>query len=766
IQLFRTATADNFYTIGKRVDIASSGLAADINMFITNTLPGTSGNEIAFTMRVTDAGSETTSFSSRVQLSTDGGLTWFYDTASDSDLPSGWRFNGAGRYIMWDIAPDAGPVTYDNFSVVPVPVSAVLISPSSGKMNIGANVPLVIIPSNTAPGSVTVTYFGREAPKPYPGQDFVIPVLPDTQNYAREASSIGNATMQMWYAQTEWIITNRVRQNIPFVATLGDCVQNGDILNGGPNSTEWRNATNAYYRLENPARTLLGDGLPYLVTVGNHDQEPNGDPDGSTDLYNQYFGSSHFADKPYYGGHFSTNNDTWFALFSVSGLDFIVLSFEYGRYGSTVLGWADSVLATNQNRRIIVLTHFAGDDTPDDTTVSPFSAQGQAIYDELKTNPNFFLMLGGHVFNEGGEGRRSDTYNGHTVRTLISDYQGRTNGGNGLMRLMNFSPSNNLVSVKTYSPYTGQYETDANSQFSFGYNMQPNGNGAPGTPWVALATNANVTAGTQNSFVWSALQSNKTYEWYVKITDAAGNTFYSPSRLFTTTTNIAPVATNQTATVIGDQPSVLTFLASDANGDALTFRTNSRPIRGLTYNFDPVSGKITYAPARGYRGLDRITFVANDTLADSAVANLDVTVVAPPDTNGNGLPDAWETRYGIVDPNADDDGDGQSNIAEYFANTDPTNSSSSVKVTSAVAQANGDVALTWSSIGGTRYRIQYCTSTTDGGLTGSFIDIIRPIDSEMDSAPYGMPSTQTFIDPGALLGSNTQARYYRIKVVQ
>ena len=41
---------------------------------------------------------------------------------------------------------------------------------------------------------------------------------------------------------------------------------------------------------------------------------------------------------------------------------------------------------------------------------------------------------------------------------------------------MDFSPSNSLISVTSYSPWTGNYETDADSQFSFTYNMQPNTN--------------------------------------------------------------------------------------------------------------------------------------------------------------------------------------------------------------------------------------------------------------------------------------------------
>jgi len=113
------------------------------------------------------------------------------------------------------------------------------------------------------------------------------------------------------------------------------------------------------------------------------------DPDGTTTHYNKYFGISHFQHKPYYGGHYGDDNDNHFDLFSVSGLDFIVFYFEYGRYGSGVLNWANDVLATNETRRVIVVTHYAGSDT----TPSNLSAQGQALYDGLKANTNFSSCL-------------------------------------------------------------------------------------------------------------------------------------------------------------------------------------------------------------------------------------------------------------------------------------------------------------------------------------------------------------------------------------
>lgn len=536
IQLYSTNDTDDFYPVGKRIARGSSGLADPINTFITQTEPGTHGSEIDFVMRVTDAGAEADTFNSRVQLSIDGGATWFYDTSDDPDLPDGWRMDGPGRHIMWDVAPNAGPVTYDDFSLVVLPpISVELVSPKENSGKVGVAPELEVAVDNDAPDDLTVTFFGREAPTPQPGPDFAIAVLPDTQNYARENSSRGNAKKEMWFAQTDWIVANRVSQNIAYVAHLGDCVQNGDIKGGRPNHREWNIATNAMYRLENRSRTQLRHGIPYGIAVGNHDQEPARDPRGTTDLYNEHFGSAHFSGRPYYGGHFGSNNDNHYDLFSAGGLDFIVFYFEFGRHGSVVLNWAKEVMDSHPNRRAIVVTHHAGSPR----TPSRFSAQGAAIYEALKTKPNFFLMLAGH---RNGEGSRQDVYNGNTVRTFISNYQFRMNGGNGWMRMIYFSPENNTVTIKTYSPWLDKYETDGNSQIIFSYDIGPStGRESPDSDYVPLGTNDGVSPGSSTSLAWPKLQENKTYDWYVTVTDEDGNRITSPKWRFSTT-NTPPVA--------------------------------------------------------------------------------------------------------------------------------------------------------------------------------------------------------------------------------
>jgi len=139
-----------------------------------------------------------------------------------------------------------------------------------------------------------------------------------------------------------------------------------------------------------------------------------------------------------------------------------------------------------------VVTHNAGNPV----TPCDFSLQGAALYEGLKTNENFFLMLGGHV---NGEGSRQDIFNGRTIHTFISDYQFRTNGGDGWMRLMYFSPSNNTVSIKTYSPWLDKFETDFDSEMSFHYDMQSPPRGArSGNTQAALRSETRVAPSRQN----------------------------------------------------------------------------------------------------------------------------------------------------------------------------------------------------------------------------------------------------------------------------
>jgi hypothetical protein len=154
-------------------------------------------------------------------------------------------------------------------------------------------------------------------------------------------------------------------------------------------------------------------------------------------------------------------------------MDFIVVYLEYDPIANLdVLAWADDLLKTYGNRRAIVVSHYlieVGEG-------ASFGPQGAAIYNALRDNPNLFLMLSGHIH---GEGKRVDVEPpNHTVHTLLADYQERSNGGDGWLRILEFSPLDDLIRIKTYSPTLDLYETDSDSQFELSYDMSL---GDPGT---------------------------------------------------------------------------------------------------------------------------------------------------------------------------------------------------------------------------------------------------------------------------------------------
>ncbi|GEM_PF-1324965 len=271
---------------------------------------------------------------------------------------------------------------------------------------------------------------------------FTIIALPDTQFYSEKYPSI-------FLSQTQWIVDKKDDLNIVYVAHEGDIVQTAS------DSTQWANANAALSLFEDPLTTGLADGIPYSVVPGNHDEGP---------LYNTTFGVSRFAGRGYYGGEYPTgDNQNNYTLFSGGGMDFIAISLDYLSPAEGVLDWADNLLSTYSNRRAIVTSHYVLNYD------GSYGEWGQQIYDALKDHPNLFLLLCGHVGSE--EVRRIDLNGSIISHTLMADYQGRAMGGNGWLRVMEFSPADNAIHIKTYSPYLDQWEVDANSDFLLPYDM-------------------------------------------------------------------------------------------------------------------------------------------------------------------------------------------------------------------------------------------------------------------------------------------------------
>ncbi|MDZ4661498.1 MAG: Ig-like domain-containing protein [Pseudomonadota bacterium] len=135
--------------------------------------------------------------------------------------------------------------------------------------------------------------------------------------------------------------------------------------------------------------------------------------------------------------------------------------------------------------------------------------------------------------------------------------------------------------------------------------------------------------------------------------------------------NDAPVAQNVTVAVNEDTSTNIQLLATDSDGDAITYRLVTQPTRGFISNFNVSVGTLTYRPNANSNGADSFQFAARDASLTSLprIITINVTPVNDPPVS---LPvTAQSTQAGVdITPNATDI---DSVILNFSVVTQPTN---------------------------------------------------------------------------------------------
>lgn len=456
--------------------------------------------------------------------------------------------------------------------------------------------------------SLRVKFYGRIKPA-----DFTLVVLPDTQTYSADPTFDTYSTI--FNGQTGWIVNNLISRNIVFTAHLGD------VVNSSYRPKEWT-------RAETAMNLLDAASIPYILAVGNNDQNPANSP-GSTSEFNNSFGTSRFAGKAYYGGHYGSTNDNSYAFFSAGGMDFTVISLEYDPSPDPlVLAWADQLLTSYSSRRAIIVTHDLL------TYTNTLSTQGQAIFDALKSHSNLFLMLGGHLDTTSRITLHGTA--GNPVYAIRSDYQTLLGGKSGYLRIMTFSPTQNRIRVETYSPNQDLFITNSDNQFTLDYTMDT---------FTQIGGDQTVASGNGTASVeWSGLVPGNVYEWYAIADDGMDNG-RSSTRSFTSTAptpipvNTPPVIVEGASVSVSmsrngsPTPFQLTLHAADPDpGDHLSWSIATPALHGTAQaGGTGNSQSIAYTPQSNFSGFDQFTVQVSDgKAADTITIMVSIQTNAPP----------------------------------------------------------------------------------------------------------------------------------------
>jgi hypothetical protein len=181
--------------------------------------------------------------------------------------------------------------------------------------------------------------------------------------------------------------------------------------------------------------------------------------------------------------------------------------------------------------------------------------------------------------------------------------------------------------------------------------------------------------------------------------------------------------------------------AYGANIGWINFESNGAPKIDLT------TGKLS-----GYAYSANVGWIS----LSNSLAHVQTDTIAPGLMDTNGLPFAWEYQHfgqPGVDPSADPDGDGMSNLQEYLADTDPLNAGDNLRITSSAFSLGGtNVDLTWTSHPTRSYFIQKTVS-------------LNPPTTWVDSGLAGILGSGASTSEG-FGDTNAPMRFYRIQAVR
>ena len=316
---------------------------------------------------------------------------------------------------------------------------------------------------------------------------FSMIVVSDPQSYTKFA-----ANQPLLDLQTAWIAENIRRLNIKTALITGDMVEQNNKLTweGMPHPSNGNQTSRQQWEAMSRSLERLDGRLPYIACQGNHDvgyvaseNRYSMQPEFIYPERNTAWERTLVSTAPDYRGintmenaAFELNDDAWGPM--------LVIAFEFAPRDEA-LDWARTLIESDRfrNHRVIILTHAFLNSKGDIMETEHYALTPrnwpQAVWDKLIAgSKNIDLVVCGHAgrppkFPDGAtlpsevdydcnsSFRIEKTDDGRQVPIMMfnsqtGDGEWFGNGGDCWVRILEFEPDGQTVSVRTFSPLFAQ----------------------------------------------------------------------------------------------------------------------------------------------------------------------------------------------------------------------------------------------------------------------------------------------------------------------
>lgn len=324
-------------------------------------------------------------------------------------------------------------------------------------------------------------------PRPEHEDSFTMVMVPDPQSYTKFAG-----TQPLFDLQTAWIAENIGNLNIMAALVTGDMVeQNGKLTNlGEPNPANGNRTSRQQWQAASHAFSYLDGRLPYILAQGNHD-------------VGTWAAESRHSLQPEF--FYPERNITWekclvsttanwqgvntmenaaYEFDTPAWGKLLVIAFEFAPRDE-VLQWAAGLINSDRYRddRVIILTHSMlrhnGEILESENYKLTPRNWPRQVWDKLiAPSKNIDLVLCGHTgvppsfpddaatpadvdYSTNCAFREEPAADGRRIPIMMfnsqtGDGEWFGNGGDCWMRLLEFLPDGETVSVRTFSPLFAQ----------------------------------------------------------------------------------------------------------------------------------------------------------------------------------------------------------------------------------------------------------------------------------------------------------------------